>query len=408
VAGAAINCYYQAAFVGVIVADKHLAIEPGKLYQWTKTRTVEDGCLAGAALGLAASMPTLFMRRPAIPRWTRCLGMANIGACAGVLACHGYVQYTGERQKAYKLYAQRLKARPLEFWNIFWDKELMAQFDPLIQHYIRHTGMWHASNLPMDTYQQLEYEDESAASDAGPHTGASVGAEPLPEAQLYYKQPYDYSKELEQVSVAATLAKIEEVKAEKQALFKEAEYLMAITLKKQHEVYHTRNTHDSERRRLLLLEVQLCETAYYNLYIDAVTVDMRLANLALSLSHRAAMVADTPWESWLPTSLTLDHATHDPAFCIDVIASYQSRIAAEVESFEHSLARPAYSAQQKERLRRDLEDGRVFLRAADRVLWELEEKVKMVERDRLEGGKKMDVGKKAANPSDASLEPEQP
>ncbi|KAF1947612.1 hypothetical protein EJ02DRAFT_461190 [Clathrospora elynae] len=76
--------------------------------------------------------------------------MTNIGTCTGVLGAHGYFQYTGERQKAYKRLDRQLKRRSLEFWAIFWDIPLMTQLDSIMQRYLRHNGVWHTLLLPAE------------------------------------------------------------------------------------------------------------------------------------------------------------------------------------------------------------------------------------------------------------------
>jgi hypothetical protein len=79
---------------------------------------------------------------------------------------------------------------------------------------------------------------------------------------------------------------------------KETEYLKVMILKEQHTNYHTRNATDPERRRRLL-KIHICEVAHHNLCIDALGIDIGLANLALNLSHRATIAAhpaaDAPW-----------------------------------------------------------------------------------------------------------------
>jgi hypothetical protein len=423
-AGAAINWCYQTAFVGVIASEKHLTLEPGKIYQWTQTRTVEDGLLAGATLGLAASVPTLFMRRPAIPRWTRSLGLTNIGACIGTLGAHGYLQYTGERDKAYRRYKSRLKRRSLEFWNIFWDKELMAQFNPLVQHYIRHIGMWHASNLPIDAYQQLEHDEWSEANDSELHIEAPTQTRQPTEEHGYYKEPYDYAEDLKQFSVESTLAKMEELKAEKQALLREAEFLVIFTVQKQYEYCHIVKMDDDERRRRLQ-EIHLCEIAYTKVRTAASAIDNRLAKWSLSLQHKAMIeahpAADDTLDSWLPAFVTIDYKAHVPTVLIEEMEKFQTQIAAEVKQFEDSIAHPAYSVQQKERWRKDLEDGRVLLKAADRIVWELQKArqenivepvaktdVKTVVTDHEKSDRTQLPGTQAAKPTDGSLEPNKP
>ncbi|KAF9696911.1 hypothetical protein EKO04_004806 [Ascochyta lentis] len=109
VLGATANWYYHSRFTSVAVSQNN-AVKPWKLYERTKSFTVDDGCLVGASVGLAASIPALLV----IPRWTRCLGLVNIGASAGILGAHGYLQYTGERQKAYVRLERGFKRRSLE------------------------------------------------------------------------------------------------------------------------------------------------------------------------------------------------------------------------------------------------------------------------------------------------------
>ena len=103
VLGTAANRYYHTRFTSVVVAQKTHMLKPWKLYDSTMSFTVDDGCLLGAGLGFAASVPILFLRRPVMPRWTRCLGLTNGGACIGIVGAHGYLQYTIERQK--RMYA---------------------------------------------------------------------------------------------------------------------------------------------------------------------------------------------------------------------------------------------------------------------------------------------------------------
>jgi hypothetical protein len=102
---------------------------------------------------MAAFLPTLFMRRASVPRWTRLLGMMNIGASTGIVVSQAYFQYTGERQKALKELDRQRRRRALEFHHIFWNKLLMARFDPLIQQYVRHNGIFRAYHIPADVYQ---------------------------------------------------------------------------------------------------------------------------------------------------------------------------------------------------------------------------------------------------------------
>ncbi|CAO2648045.1 Nn.00g089670.m01.CDS01 [Neocucurbitaria sp. VM-36] len=383
VVGAAVNWYYYSAFASVVVSQKNPKVKPWKLYKWTKRYTVEDGCLAGAALGLAASISTLFMRRPAIPRWTRCLGMANIGSCAGLLGAHGYFQYTGERQKAYKRLDRRLKRRSLEFWAIFWEKSLMAQFDPIIQQYVRHNGIWYTHHLPDSVYEQPDdYGRRSIKSKKlAPYAAAPADSEVQPEEPAYYTQPFDYADDLKQIDATATLAKIEELEAEKVALLKEAEYLLFINAQKEHEYCHLREMDDDERQRRLQ-EIHLVEIAYNRLRVSAHSIDVKLEKWRMSLQHKAVWEAsasgDDQLVDWLPRSERIDFYSHSPTLSIQEMEKFQTQIAGEVKRFEELVADHGYPKEKRDRWMKDLEDGRILLRAADHVVFELEKLRKTV------------------------------
>lgn len=385
--GAAVNWYYYSAFANVVVSQKNPKVKSWKLYKWTKKYTVEDGALAGAALGLAASVPTLFMRRLTIPRWTRCLGMTNIGASAGVLGAHGYFQYTGERQKAYKRLDRRLKRRSLEFWAIFWDKELMAQFDPIIQQYVRHNGIWYTHHLPDSVYEQPDDYGRRSVKNKKPKplTEASTTAAELEEEPSYYTQPFDYAEDLKQINIKTTLAKMEELEAEKAALLEEAEYLLFINARKEHDYCYLKAIDDDERQRRLQ-EIHLIEIAYNRLRSAAHAIDIKLVKWRLSLQHKAVFEASDLAHGrivdWLPKSETIDFYTHSPTLSKQEMERFQMQIAAEVKRFEELVENHAYPKDRRERWKKDLEDGRILLGAADHVVFELDRTQKSLEKTR--------------------------
>jgi hypothetical protein len=413
VVGAAVNYYYYHAFVGVVFSEKKLKTKPWRLYKWTKRRTVDDGCLAGAAVGLAASIPTLFMRRPAIPRWTRCLGMTNIGACAGILGAHGYLHYTGERQRAYKRLDRRLKRRSLEFWAIFWDKPLMAKFNPLIQQYIRHNGIWYTSNLPDTVFEQPEEYGRrvrrNTASTSETDAAPSASAEPWEDELPYYTQPFDYADDLAKINVESTRAKMDELEAEKKALLREGEYILWVSAQKEYHYCHAKDMDDDERLRRLR-EIMLCQISYNRTQTAACAIDNKLAQWRMSLQHKAVTEAhpdgDDALESWLPSSAKGGYAAHDPTLAMQEIEQFQTQIAAEVRRFEELVADQGYPREKRDRWRRDLEDGRTLLRAADMILWEfetvrmgLESKRMMMEKEK---EVEVEVGKVSSGGSESS------
>lgn len=319
-AGAAVNWYYYSAFANVVVADKVQEASRWRLYQRTKGYTVDDGALAGAAIGLSASIPMLLMRRPAIPRWTRCLGMANIGGCTGVVGSHAYLQYTGERQKAYRLLEARRKRRSLEFWAIFWDKELMAKLSPIMQQYVRHNGVWYTQLLPDNAFEQTEDDLDSVDTTATVQTTqqvANVEIQQQPVEQTpdppFYLEPVDYTADLAQINVETTLSRIQEMQVERQILLEEAHYLLSLNAHQRYEYCHLHATLDADDRLRRLQEIHLVDVAHTRLRNAADALDMKIIHWRMSLQHKAAWEnspssSSSSSSSWiLFTSLLLPH-----------------------------------------------------------------------------------------------------
>lgn len=373
--GAAANWYYNSRFKAIVLSDRSHEVKPWKLYERTKKLTVDDGALFGAGLGLAASLPALFMRRLAIPRWTRCFGLANIGACAGILGVHGYLQFTGERQKAYRSLERRLQRRSLEFWHLFWAKQSMARFNPLVQLYIRHNALWYAQQLPSSAFEQAEAFDLDSTNDRGTIAAAnSPDSTYTHEDQSYYLPPFDYAEDLKYISVQATHAKIEEHEAEIAALLKEAEFILFVSAHRQYEYCHLQDADDEERRKRLE-ELQLLQITYNKLRSAAEILQSRLINWRMSLQHKAIVDSSAfttaSVDAWLPQSAhTFD--VHNPELSIQELERTQTALDAEIRSFEASIAHPGYTREKKDRWRMDLEDGRSLLRVADKIVWDFE------------------------------------
>ncbi|KAI4943514.1 hypothetical protein J4E91_009424 [Alternaria rosae] len=381
VAGAALNWYYYSAFADVVVSKNVPEVKPWKLYERTEKYTVDDGALAGAALGLAVSVPSLFMRRPAIPRWTRCLGMTNIGACAGVLGAHAYFQYTGERQEAYKHFGRHVKRRSLEFWSIFWDPELMASLDPIMQQYVRHNSLWYTQWLPQEAFERAE-QDVELRDSSDEHT--KVLAAPIEQQPPFYITPVDYAEDLRRINIESTLASMEAMEADKRELLQEAEYLMHINAQQKYEYCHMNPTNDDERQTRLQ-QIHLVDVAYNRLRATAHEIDVKLTHWRMSLRHKAIWEAgqttatgtDRPAD-WIPepqyvspATEAMAPATHKPTYSIGEIEKMHWQISAEVKTFEDGWKDDRHPRDKRERWKKDAEDGRKILRAADAVLFTL-------------------------------------
>lgn len=346
---------------------------------------MDDGATVGACIGLAASIPVLFMRRLTIPKWTKCLGMTNIGACVGILGAHGYLQYTGRRQKAYKRLHQRLRKRSLEFWAIFWNKPLMALFSPLVQFYVRHNALWYTSNLDESTFDEWDDNGVRLTKNQSPRVVANSPAPTVePQEEPYYVAPIDYIEELTQTGTQHTLARLKELEEEKRALLEEAEYLLFFTSQKEHEFCHMKKMDHAERQRRGQ-EILLCEVSYHHLRTAAAAIDIKLSKWPLLLKHKAMWEASMPdsesLQAWLPSNATIEYRKHDPALLIQEMEKHQARLIDEVRRFEELSIDYRYPKERREKWKKDLEDGRVLLKAADHIIHELE-KVQKARKDR--------------------------
>ncbi|KAL6711151.1 hypothetical protein ACN47E_005682 [Coniothyrium glycines] len=375
VLGGALNWYYHSSFASVVLAQKVHGVRPWELYKKTEEYTVDDGMLAGAAMGLAAAVPTLILRRPAIPVWMRLLGPANIGACAGVLGAHGCLQYAGERQKAYERLGKRLQRRSLVFWSIFWDKELMARLNPLWQHYVRHQGIWYTQMLPDHVFEQAEESPQPSEKAGSAIVGSAAAAEQqVQEEPPFYTKPFDYAEDLRQIDFDTTLSEMERLEMEKAGLLAEAEYLLFVNAQKEHAYCHLGQV-DGDERQCRLQEIHLIEIAYNRLRSAAHAIDMKLVKWHMSLRHKAIWDQTGTWKSdvrdWMPRSSTINFVEHRPSIAISEMERFASQIAAEVRRFEELSVDTRYTPIQRERWRKDLEDGRILLKAADRIAFEL-------------------------------------
>jgi hypothetical protein len=383
VVGAAVNWYYHTAFTNAVLSHvEPKEVRKWKLYEWTKRYTVEDGALEGAKLGLAASIPTLFMRKPAIPRWTRSLGMANIGACAGVLGAHGYFHYTGERQEAYKCLERRLKRRSLAFFHIHNDKELMANLDPVIQHYVRHSGVWYTQFLPEKAYEQPdEYVKRTVPSDKTMTNTEAPMEKPFTQPPFYPPLP-DYAEELRCLDEGKSLAAIAKLEAERKQFLEEAEYLSCVRAKQQYEFCHADAMDDNERQERLH-EIYLLAIAYDRFRNTAHLTDLKLVHWRLVLQQKAAWMSSAEssdcCNNWLPKSDSIDICAHIPRFSMQEMEYMHAQITVDVKKFEEYAARSGLTQAEIERYRNDVEDGRVVLRAAENIISKLEKARKALE-----------------------------
>ncbi|KAK7191487.1 hypothetical protein DPSP01_011004 [Paraphaeosphaeria sporulosa] len=372
---AAANAYYHKSFTTIVVSQEVRRPTPPKLYEKTEQYTVEDGCLAGAAAGFVAFLPTLFMRRPTVSWWTRMIGMTNIGACTGVLLSHAYFQYTGERPKAMEELERQRRRRMLEFHHIFWDKMLMQNFDPLIQGYIRHNGVFRAYNLPAEVYDTPE--KFGLPSVPAPTADTSTTTDPAaPENAAYYIPAPDWTQHLQALNAASIQSEIDDCVREKNALLREAEFVAYHLSQKQYAYVHSEHPDEADKQTRIR-ELQLLTIAYNRIRANADEADRRIFAGEHWLRQTAAFEAQAPREAWLADHPSVpDTESHDPSLTIAELKKLEEQFKNEVNVFESRVRSQAQEdVERREKWIKDLEDARTMLRAVDCISWELEKQV---------------------------------
>ena len=257
---------------------------------------------------------------------------------------------------------------------MYWDKEFMARLDPIMQHYVRHNAVWYTQLLPEEAFEQQEdYVRRTVESEKRTSTAEAPLEQRYGEPAYYL--PGDYAKELDYIDAEKTLARIAELEVERKELLEEAEYLFFVNAQQKYEYCHLKDMDDEECKRRLQ-EIHLASTAYERLRCAANAIDVKLVHWRMSLQHKAAstssVATDDQVAGWLPKPELIDFRTHSPTFSILEMEHLHATIAAEVNKFEECAAYAAYPQAKREKWKRDAEDGRVLLRAAEHVIFRLE------------------------------------
>ena len=185
----------------------------------------------------------------------------------------------------------------------------------------------------------------------------------------FYIEPIDYAADVKRINVDDTWSRINEMQVEREVLLEEAEYLLFINAQQQYEYCHMDTMDDDERQRRLQ-EIHLVEIAYNRLRSAADALDIKIIHWRMSLQHKVG------WEKsptdWLPEPQLIHFASHKPSFSMLEMGRMQTQIDSEVKRFEEGCADARYPQDRRERWRKDAEDGRVLLNAADHVLYRME------------------------------------
>ncbi|KAF2678421.1 hypothetical protein K458DRAFT_423120 [Lentithecium fluviatile CBS 122367] len=371
-AGAFTNIHYHRGFTSIVVAETVKDPAPAKLWEKTERYTVEDGCIAGAAAGMLAFLPTLFMRRVRTSWTTRLLGMTNIGASVGIVTSEAYFQYTGERQKALKELERQRRRRSLEFHHIFWNKLLMAKFDPMIQQYVRHNGIFRAYHLPAEVYEAPDKYGIASKPTAEKGESITASATATENDGRFYKVAKDHLENLEALDVEGTKRDVEACRQERQMLLKEAEYMYHELTRRQHLFCTTVHTCEDDKQRQLR-ELQLLSIAYNRIRTKAEELDRSVLYGTAWLQQKTAMDSNGPPSAWLSRTTLCDPESHDPAVSIAEMQKFQEQFEGEIKQWEALVkSRAPADLENREKYKRDLDDARLMLRAADQVVYEME------------------------------------
>jgi hypothetical protein len=427
ITGAAVNYYYHYGFTDAICAASGVKDEKYKLWDKTERITVDDGFLVGAGIGLGVGVVSAVLLRGSPVRWwTRCIGMTNLGAFAGIAASNGYFHYTGERQKSVQALNDWKHRRNLEFHWVYWNKLLMSKLSLPAQAYVMYNGIFHAARLPDEALQNPQKyglglitdsslpkkeekkeeakKEEEAKKDESKATNATNATTPpkAPEKPGYYRKPSDVTRWLEKLDVDEQVNHTAKLENERQEYLKEIEYLLHVIGKKRYELCHLPENTDQEERKHRDRELQLINIVYYRLRKSADQLDgqIRLEQLTLQQKKAWKSEEDAP-TTWTPSTSGLDLETFEPKLCVKEFKNTTDELAKEIKNFEHKSTCKTNSAEEKERAKKDLDDGRLLLKAADKVQFELEKKVKKQE------PKVEKVGAKEKTPPE-NMEPSKP
>ena len=391
--GAAVNTYYHKTFTPIVVKESGREPTPGKLWERTENYTAEDGCIAGAAAGVATFLPTLFMRRISVPWWTRLLGMATIGASTGIVASQAYFQYTGERQKALEELDRQRRRRSLEFHYIFWNKLMMARFDPLIQQYVRHNGVFRAYHIPAeiiiapDTILPKVPMDKNATTDAS--------ATPAVAEARHYQPPQDHARILKNMDVDRIIKDRDIAAQERRTLLKEAEYIYYELTGRQYLLCTTTYTNEDDRQKYLR-ELQLISIIYNRLRSRAEDLDRTVYYSDMWLQQKTALDANDARAAWLSSTSTVDPESHDPTIFIAEAKKLADQYVGETKHWEAFVnSQATEDVAKRSKYIAELGDARMLLKAADQVAFDMEKKAAEVAKRKsaaVKGAEKLEPG----------------
>ncbi|KAF2661173.1 hypothetical protein K491DRAFT_576534, partial [Lophiostoma macrostomum CBS 122681] len=371
--GAAINWYYHYGFTGPVSIASNITDLEWKIWEKTERYTIDDGFLVGAGLGLASS---LFLRRLHIPSWTRYVGMTNIGGCAGILAANAYFQYTGERARSNLALAQWRQRRNLEFHWVYWNKLLMASLSKPVQAYVMYQGMFHAAQLP-----------EEALTDPGKYRLGHISDTSLPldkktdgkeESKAHYYPPDDPAKILRDVTAESLKAALDSKATQRAAILIDANYIMRIISQKEYAFCHLDNASADERHELLR-EIQMYQVIFSRLKDEANKLERQLLVGSQRLRQKHSLAGEDTLPSWEMPADQYDPKTHEPKLALPEIEQYTEKFLKDMKDIEKGLATQGISDEDKARLKKDLSDARELLKASDKIIWDLEKRIKKVD-----------------------------
>lgn len=355
------------------------------------------------------------------------MGMANAGALTGIVASNAYFQYTGDRQKATQVLHQWRKRRNIEFHHLYWTRLVFTTLSLPVQMYIMWNGVFRASGLPEDVadwpqkygYNNIvdpwatpstsaeptetsQTKSEPASSEA--EAGSGQVEEKRPLQQDFYFSSEDYALLLQNLDIPDRQRSIAERGWKRACLLDEADHLAYQVCAKQYDLLHRKFAPEEEdERKLMLREIALMMVLYNRLRAEADMLDRGVHFSLMALRHRALLDSSSPSSSSSATSPSASTSPHiqlesesekaqqneiqkwypppynpllaafpHPKLSLEECDKIRNEFIGSIETFESHLQSGVLSAEDKEQARVNLEEGRMLLRAADRVFWRLE------------------------------------
>jgi hypothetical protein len=244
----------------------------------------------------------------------------------------------------------------------------------------------HAAQLPEDALvDPLKYGlglvvDTSLPLDKKDAEDSKEDPEPMEkeEHKSQFFPPDDPAKILQDVTTEDLKTALDSMAKDRAALLIDAHYIMRIISQKEYTYCHLGNASADERQNLLR-EIQMYQVMFGRLKSEADKLDRQILVGSQRLRQKLSWAGEDTLPSWEMPAVEYKPETHEPKHALPEIERYTEKLPNDIKDIEKALATQGISDEDKQRLKRDLDDARELLRASDKIYWDLEKRIKKVD-----------------------------